>query len=260
VKAQMDLLNKVAALPQHPGVYQFFDQKGKIIYVGKAKDLKKRVTSYFQKDHADGKTRTLVKQIVDLQFTVVETEIDALLLENNLIKSHRPRYNVLLKDDKTYPWIVIKKEPFARIFPTRRKFNDGSTYYGPYPNVKGMHALLQLIRELFQIRTCALDLSQQKLEKAKYKVCLEYHIGKCAGPCEKLQEQSQYDETLKVIRLLLEGKNYSLIQTLKKQMQVFAAEHDFEEAQRCKELILALEQFRTCLLFTSEAADDAPRV
>jgi excinuclease ABC subunit C len=163
---------------------------------------------------------------------------------------------VLLKDDKTYPWIVIKKEPFARIFPTRRKFNDGSTYYGPYPNVKGMHALLQLIRELFQIRTCALDLSQQKLERAKYKVCLEYHIGKCAGPCEKLQEQSQYDETLRVIRLLLEGKNYSLIQQLKKQMQVFAAEHAFEEAQRCKELILALEQFRTKSMVVADHAQD----
>jgi excinuclease ABC subunit C len=256
VKAQIELLNKVATLPHHPGVYQFFDQKGKIIYVGKAKDLKKRVNSYFQKDHIDGKTRTLVKQIVDLQFTVVETEIDALLLENNLIKSHRPRYNVLLKDDKTYPWIVIKNEPFARIFSTRRKFNDGSTYYGPYPNVKGMHALLQLIRELFQIRTCALDLSQQKLEKAKYKVCLEYHIGKCAGPCEKHQEQSNYDDTLRVIRLLLEGKNYSLIQQLKKQMQAFASEQAFEEAQRCKELILALEQFRTKSMVVADHAQN----
>ena len=256
MKDQSDLLNKVATLPHHPGVYQFFDQKGKVIYVGKAKDLKKRVSSYFQKDHTDGKTRTLVKQITDLQFTVVATEIDALLLENNLIKSYRPRYNVLLKDDKTYPWIVIKNEAFPRIFSTRRKFNDGSIYYGPYPNVKGMHALLQLIRELFQIRTCALDLRAQKLEQAKYKVCLEYHIGKCAGPCQALQNAAQYEETLKVIRLLLEGKNFSLIQTLKKQMQQFAAEHAFEEAQRCKELISALEQFRTKSMVVADHGQD----
>lgn len=256
MKDQNDLLNKVATLPHHPGVYQFFDQKGKVIYVGKAKDLKKRVSSYFQKDHTDGKTRTLVKQITNLQFTVVATEIDALLLENNLIKSYRPRYNVLLKDDKTYPWIVIKNEAFPRIFSTRRKFNDGSIYYGPYPNVKGMHALLQLIRELFQIRTCALDLRTQKLEQAKYKVCLEYHIGKCAGPCQLLQTSVQYEETLKVIRLLLEGKNFSLIQTLKKQMQQFAAEHAFEEAQRCKELISALEQFRTKSMVVADHGQD----
>ncbi len=256
MKDKSDLLNKVATLPHHPGVYQFFDQKGKIIYVGKAKDLKKRVSSYFQKEHSDGKTRTLVKQITDLQFTVVDTEIDALLLENNLIKSHRPRYNVLLKDDKTYPWIVIKNEAFPRIFPTRRKFNDGSIYYGPYTNVKGMHALLQLIRELFQIRTCALDLRAQKLKQAKYKVCLEYHIGKCAGPCQELQTAAQYEETLKVIRLLLEGKNFSLIQTLKKEMQQFAAEHAFEKAQRCKELILALEQFRTKSVVVADHGQD----
>ena len=256
MKDQSDLLNKVATLPHHPGVYQFFDQKGKIIYVGKAKDLKKRVSSYFQKEHSDGKTRTLVKQITDLQFTVVDTEIDALLLENNLIKSYRPRYNVLLKDDKTYPWIVIKNEAFPRVFPTRRKFNDGSIYYGPYPNVKGMHALLQLIRELFQIRTCALDLRAQKLEQTKYKVCLEYHIGKCAGPCQQLQTAAQYEETLKVIRLLLEGKNFSLIQTLKKEMQQFATEHAFEEAQRCKELISALEQFRTKSMVVTDHSQD----
>ena len=256
MKDRSELLNKVATLPQHPGVYQFFDQTGKIIYVGKAKDLKKRVNSYFQKDHTDGKTRTLVKQIADLQFTVVDNEIDALLLENNLIKSYRPRYNVLLKDDKTYPWIVIKNEAFPRIFSTRRKFNDGSIYYGPYPNVKGMHALLQLIRELFQIRTCALDLRAQKLEKSNYKVCLEYHIGKCAGPCELLQSENSYADTIKVIRLLLEGKNYSLIQQLKKQMQHFAVLQAFEEAQRCKELILALEQFRTKSMVVADHAQD----
>jgi excinuclease ABC subunit C len=246
------LANKVNTLPHNPGVYQFLDQSGKIIYVGKAIDLKKRVSSYFQKDHLDGKTRTLVKLICDLQFTVVQNELDALLLENNLIKSYKPRYNVLLKDDKTYPWIVIKKEAFARVFPTRRKFNDGSTYYGPYPNVKQMHQLLALIRELFQIRTCALDLRTQKIEQRKYKVCLEYHIGKCAGPCENLQTSSSYEQTLHAVRLLLEGKNFSLIQQLKKEMNAHASEQSYEAAQRCKELIDALSKYRSKSMMVSD--------
>jgi excinuclease ABC subunit C len=246
------LANKVNTLPHNPGVYQFLDQSGKIIYVGKAIDLKKRVSSYFQKDHLDGKTRTLVKLICDLQFTVVQNELDALLLENNLIKSYKPRYNVLLKDDKTYPWIVIKKEAFARVFPTRRKFNDGSTYYGPYPNVKQMHQLLALIRELFQIRTCALDLRTQKIEQRKYKVCLEYHIGKCAGPCENLQTSSAYEQTLHAVRLLLEGKNFSLIQQLKKEMNAHASEQSYEAAQRCKELIDALSKYRSKSMMVSD--------
>lgn len=246
------LINKVNTLPKHPGVYQFLDNKGDIIYVGKAIDLKKRVGSYFQKDHADGKTRTLVRQIVDLRFTVVQNELEALLLENNLIKSYRPRYNVLLKDDKTYPWIVIKKEAFPRIFPTRRKFNDGSKYYGPYPNVKQMHQLLGLIRELFQIRTCSLDLKPEKIEKNNYKVCLEYHIGKCAGPCQHLQTVSSYELTLNKVRLLLEGRNYSLIQQLKKDMQAFAAEYAFEAAQQCKELIDALGKYQAKSMVVSD--------
>ncbi|MDP4799247.1 MAG: excinuclease ABC subunit UvrC [Crocinitomicaceae bacterium] len=246
------LADKVNTLPHNPGVYQFLDQNGSIIYVGKAIDLKKRVSSYFQKEHLDGKTRTLVKLICDLRFTVVQNELDALLLENNLIKSYKPRYNVLLKDDKTYPWIVIKNEAFPRIFPTRRKFNDGSTYYGPYPNVKQMHQLLALIRELFQIRTCALDLRTQKLEQRKYKVCLEYHIGKCAGPCENLQTQSAYNQTLQAIRLLLEGKNFSLIQQLKKDMLAHASTQAFEAAQRCKELIDALGKYQAKSMMVSD--------
>jgi excinuclease ABC subunit C len=246
------LANKVNTLPHNPGVYQFLDEKGTIIYVGKAIDLKKRVSSYFQKDHLDGKTRTLVKLICDLRFTVVQNELDALLLENNLIKSYKPRYNVLLKDDKTYPWIVIKNEAFPRVFPTRRKLNDGSTYYGPYPNVKQMHQLLALIRELFQIRTCALDLRTQKLEQRKYKVCLEYHIGKCAGPCEHKQTSVAYDQTLQTIRLLLEGKNFSLIQQLKKDMQAHASTMEFEAAQRCKELIEALGKYQAKSMMVSD--------
>ena len=246
------LLNKVSTLPHNPGVYQFLDQNGQIIYVGKAIDLKKRVSSYFQKDHQDGKTRTLVKAICDLRFTVVENELDALLLENNLIKSYRPRYNVLLKDDKTYPWIVIKNEAFPRVFPTRRKFNDGSTYYGPYPNVKQMHQLLDLIRELFQLRTCALDLRPEKIAQQKYKVCLEYHIGKCAGPCQSHQTMTQYEQTLQTVRLLLEGKNYSLIQQLKKDMQAYAAIQAFEAAQHCKQLIEALGKYQAKSMVVSD--------
>lgn len=246
------LLNKVSTLPHHPGVYQFLDDQGQIIYVGKAIDLQKRVSSYFQKDHQDGKTRTLVKQIVDLRFTVVQNELEALLLENNLIKSYRPRYNVLLKDDKTYPWIVIKNEAFPRVFATRKKFNDGSTYFGPYPNVKQMHQLLHLIRELFQLRTCSLDLHQQKLEQQKYKVCLEYHIGKCAGPCESRQTINAYGDTIHKVRLLLEGKNHSLIQRLKKEMQQFAVNHEFEAAQHCKELIEALGKYQSKSMVVSD--------
>ncbi|MEY5000072.1 MAG: hypothetical protein RLZZ211_108 [Bacteroidota bacterium] len=246
------LFEKVNTLPHNPGVYQFLDEQGKIIYVGKAIDLKKRVSSYFQKDHLDGKTRTLVKLIRDLQFTVVQNELDALLLENNLIKSYRPRYNVLLKDDKTYPWIVVKNEDFPRVFPTRRKFNDGSTYYGPYPNVKQMHQLLALIRELFQLRTCALDLRPQKLEQSKYKVCLEYHIGKCAGPCQQLQTANDYEQTLQAVRLLLEGKNFSLVQQLKKEMLAHASSYEFEAAQRCKELIEALGKYQAKSMVVSD--------
>jgi excinuclease ABC subunit C len=246
------LFEKVNTLPHNPGVYQFLDEQGKIIYVGKAIDLKKRVSSYFQKDHLDGKTRTLVKLIRDLQFTVVQNELDALLLENNLIKSYRPRYNVLLKDDKTYPWIVVKNEDFPRVFPTRRKFNDGSTYYGPYPNVKQMHQLLALIRELFQLRTCALDLRPQKLEQSKYKVCLEYHIGKCAGPCHQLQTANDYEQTLQAVRLLLEGKNFSLVQQLKKEMLAHASSYEFEAAQRCKELIEALGKYQAKSMVVSD--------
>lgn len=252
MKFDQHLLEIVQTLPHDPGVYQYLDTDDKIIYVGKAIDLKKRVSSYFQKEHLDGKTRTLVKQIANIRFTVVQNELEALLLENNLIKSYRPRYNVLLKDDKTYPWIVIKNEAFARVFPTRKKFNDGSTYFGPYPNVKQMHQLLGLIRELFLLRTCSLDLRAEKIAKEKYKVCLEYHIGKCAGPCQGFQTQANYDKSLHAVRLLLEGKNYSLSQHLKKEMMAFAANQAYEEAQRCKELLEALDKYRSKSMVVSD--------
>ena len=252
MKFDQHLLEIVQTLPHDPGVYQYLDAEAKVIYVGKAIDLKKRVSSYFQKEHLDGKTRTLVKQITNIRFTVVQNELEALLLENNLIKSYRPRYNVLLKDDKTYPWIVIKNEAFARVFPTRKKFNDGSTYFGPYPNVKQMHQLLGLIRELFLLRTCSLDLRAEKIAKEKYKVCLEYHIGKCAGPCQGFQTQANYDKSLHSVRLLLEGKNYSLSQHLKKEMMAFAANQAYEEAQRCKELLEALDKYRSKSMVVSD--------
>jgi excinuclease ABC subunit C len=200
------VLEKIKVLPTDAGVYQFFDSKGVIIYVGKAKNLNKRVHSYFKANISDGKTRALVKNIADIKFTVVSSELDALLLENNLIKSYRPRYNILLKDDKTYPWIVVKNEPFPRVFSTRRKIKDGSKYFGPYPNGRVMQTLLQLIRELFTLRTCALDLSEEKIKQKKYKVCLEYHIGKCAGPCVGYQAKEAYDDMMNSIELLLQGK------------------------------------------------------
>ena len=181
----MDLEIQIKTLPNQPGVYQYYDKNDTILYVGKAKDLKKRVSSYFNKTQENGKTRVLVKKIVTIKHIVVETETDALLLENNLIKKYQPRYNVLLKDDKTYPWICIKKERFPRIFLTRNVIKDGSEYFGPYTSVKTVRALLDLIKELYTLRSCAFDLSKRNIEIEKYKVCLDFHLGNCKGPCEE---------------------------------------------------------------------------
>ena len=182
--------NIIRELPDSPGVYQYYDKEGKILYVGKAKNLKKRVSSYFRRDESlIGKVRILVQKIADIQIVVVETELDALLLENNLIKKYQPRYNVMLKDDKTYPWICIKKEAFPRIFPTRNRINDGSDYFGPYASGKMMHTLLELIRQLYQIRSCSLNLNEANIKSGKYKVCLEFHIHNCLGACEGLQTE-----------------------------------------------------------------------
>ena len=180
---------QIKSLPSSPGVYQYFDKNEVIIYVGKAKNLKKRVASYFNKNHENGKTRVLVKKIVSIKHIVVETETDALLLENNLIKKYQPRYNVLLKDDKTYPWVCIKKERFPRIFLTRNVIKDGSEYFGPYASTRTAKALLDLIKELYSIRTCKYDLSKEKVAAKKYKVCLEYHLGNCKAPCENFQSE-----------------------------------------------------------------------
>ncbi|MFO8086864.1 MAG: GIY-YIG nuclease family protein, partial [Bacteroidales bacterium] len=178
------LKDLISTLPDKPGVYQFFDINSKIIYVGKAKNLKKRVSSYFTKaNELTGKTRVLVKKIYDIQYIVVDTELDALLLENNLIKKHQPRYNVLLKDDKTFPWICVKAEPFPRVFSTRNPVRDGSVYFGPYANVKMMNTLLDLVHKIFKLRTCKYNLTSENIKQGKFKVCLEYHIGNCKGPC-----------------------------------------------------------------------------
>jgi excinuclease ABC subunit C len=250
------VLEKIKVLPTDAGVYQFFDSKGVIIYVGKAKNLTKRVHSYFKANITDGKTRALVKNIADIKFTVVSSELDALLLENNLIKSYRPRYNILLKDDKTYPWIVVKNEPFPRVFSTRRKIKDGSKYFGPYPNGRIMQTLLQLIRELFTLRTCALDLSEVKINQEKYKVCLEYHIGKCAAPCVRYQSKEAYDAMVNSIELLLQGKTYALSLSLKKTMFELSDQYDFEGAQKVKEILDQIEKYQSKSMIVSHTLNE----
>lgn len=235
---------KLQTLPDKPGVYQYFDSQGKIIYVGKAKSLKKRVSSYFVKQHENGKTTLLVKQIKDIHYIVVDTEIDALLLENNLIKKYQPKYNIQLKDDKTYPWICVKKEPFPRVFSTRQFIRDGSLYFGPYANVKVMQTLLSLIRELYKLRTCSYDLSPEKIKAKKFKVCLEYHLGNCLGPCASHQSVQEYDEQIQQIELLLKGNISSVIRFVKEKMMAYAAHHEFELAQDMKEKLLLLENYQ----------------
>ncbi|WP_300659908.1 excinuclease ABC subunit UvrC [Fluviicola sp.] len=240
----MDIGLKLKTLPEKPGVYQYFDKNGTILYVGKAKNLKKRVSSYFNKNHEHAKTYILVKKIADIQYIVVDTEMDALLLENNLIKKYLPKYNIQLKDDKTYPWICVKKEPFPRVFSTRILVKDGSRYYGPYPSGRVMHTLLDLIRDLFPLRTCALDLSANKIEKGSYKVCLEYHIGKCKGPCEGKQKAPEYNGMIEQIEGILKGNISSVIQNLKQLMLQASGDFRFEEAHDIKTRIEILEKYK----------------
>ena len=235
---------QLKTLPNSPGVYQYFDTKGSIIYVGKAKNLKKRVNSYFTKNHDNHKTRILVKNIATIEHIVVESEMDALLLENNLIKKHKPRYNVLLKDDKTYPWICIKKERFPRIFATRKIIKDGSEYFGPYTSMKTVRTLLDLIKGLYPLRTCNYDLSKEKIEAQKYKVCLEYHLGNCLAPCEDKIEASQYDENIKAIRAIIKGNFKDSLLQFKQQMQDHAVNMEFEEAQKIKEKLDVLQNYQ----------------
>jgi len=243
----MDVPNleiQLKILPNQPGVYQYYDKEGTIIYVGKAKNLKKRVSSYFTKTHENGKTRVLVKKIANIKHIVVETETDALLLENNLIKKHKPRYNVLLKDDKSYPWICIKKERFPRVFSTRRVFKDGSDYFGPYTSGKTVYILLDLIKGLYSLRNCNFNLSEEKVEAGKYKVCLEYHLGNCKGACEALETEAEYNDNIKAIKDILKGNFKDSLSQFKIQMKQFAENMQFEEAQKIKEKVQVLENYQ----------------
>lgn len=232
-------------LPKKPGVYQFFDKDGKILYVGKARVLKNRVSSYFNKQQYENrKTALLVKKIEKIEFIIVETEFDALLLENSLIKKLQPRYNIQLRDDKTYPWICIKNERFPRVFPTRRIVKDGSEYYGPYASVKMMKTILDLIKKLYKVRTCNLQLTPENIESGKFRLCLEYQIGNCLGPCEALQTEESYNNSIREIRDIIKGNITQVIKTCKYLMGEYAAELQFEQAQDMKEKIDVLENYQ----------------
>ncbi len=236
---------QLQTLPDSPGVYQYYDKDDKLLYVGKAKNLKKRVLSYFNKVHDVGRTRVMVKKIVTIKHIVVQSESDALLLENNLIKKHQPRYNVLLRDDKTYPWICIKNEPFSRIFSTRRMIRDGSEYFGPYTSFKTIHTILDMIKELYPLRTCNYDLTPTNIRSGKFKVCLEYHIGNCKGPCEGHESLENYQSHVDQIREILKGNFKDSLRAFKKQMQQLAADMEFEKAQIVKNKIDVLENYQS---------------
>lgn len=239
------LKSKVAVLPNDPGVYQYFDKEGVIIYVGKAKNLRKRVSSYFNKNHDDGKTRVLVNKIHEIEHIVVETEEDALLLENNLIKKYQPRYNVLLKDDKSFPWIVIKYENFPRVFQTRKFIRDGSVYFGPYTSVHMVRTLLDLFRQLYPLRTCKSNLSLENIDAGKFKVCLEYHIGKCKAPCIGAYSLEQYHRNIDEIKNILKGNVSTVIKYMKTLMMEYAEKLEFEMAEDIKQRLVLLESYQS---------------
>ena len=235
----------IKALPEKAGVYQFFDENGSILYVGKAKVLKNRVTSYFNKiKHDSIKTKLMVKKIRDIKYSVVETESDALLLEDSLIKKFKPRYNILLKDDKSYASIVIKNEPFPRVLSTRQILDDGSTYFGPYTSGKSLYSILDLIKELYPLRTCTLNLSKANIQAKKFKVCLEYHLGNCLGPCVGKQREEDYQQGIQHIKRIIKGEYLEAVKNLKKDMLQLATEQKFEQAQQLKERIQTLENFQ----------------
>lgn len=244
--ATFDYKEELKRIPHKPGVYQYFDKDDVLIYVGKAKNLKNRVSSYFvNENQLNSKTKVLVRKIQRIAFTIVDTEIDAWLLENNLIKKHKPRYNVMLKDDKTYPWIVIKNEPFPRVFWTRKYIKDGSKYFGPYASVGMMHVVLDTIRELFPLRSCALNLSSDNIAKGKYKICLEYQIGNCKGPCEGLQNREDYDQNLEDIKDILNGKISIVINKIKDQINQAIVQLNFEEAHLLKTKLDKLDNYQS---------------
>ncbi|MEY3678745.1 MAG: hypothetical protein RI924_886 [Bacteroidota bacterium] len=245
--SSFDYRSFLKTLPPKPGVYQFWNEGGELIYIGKAKNLKNRVSSYFNTDaqRLNAKTRVLVSKIRKVTFTLVDTEIDAWLLENSLIKKHQPRYNVLLKDDKTYPWIVIKNERFPRVFSTRKVIKDGSTYFGPYASVHMMYTILGLIKDIYALRTCNLALSKENIEAEKFKVCLEYQIGNCKGPCQAFQSETAYNQSISDIKDILNGKIGAVIRKIKQEMELASAELNFELAQQLKEKLSNLEGYQS---------------
>ena len=246
----------LARLPQQPGVYQYFDDGERLLYVGKAKNLKKRVSSYFTKQNHNGKTRLLVSKITDIKWLIAPSESDALLLENSLIKEHRPIYNIQLKDDKTYPFIVVKKERFPRIFPTRKLIKDGSEYFGPFPSVKTMHTVLELCRKLYPIRTCSLALTEENIEKGKFRVCLEYHIGNCLGPCVGKQDEDDYKKSIAAIRHLLRGNLGEVVRELEKKMQQASEAFRFEEAEQYKLKLASVRKYQAKNTIVHPGIDD----
>ena len=253
---QVDLELQLKILPSDPGVYRYYDKKGGLLYVGKAKNLKKRVSSYFNKNQVGYRTRLMVSKIERIETTVVNSEYDALLLENNLIKEHQPFYNILLKDDKSYPWICIKKEPFPRIFLTRNLVKDGSEYYGPYAKVRQAKALIDVIKNLYKLRTCNLNLSQGKINEGKYKVCLEYHIKNCEGACEGLETEENYTEKIDAIRGIIKGDFRKAKQYLEEEMYRYAGKLEFENAQMSKEKLQILENYQTHTTIINPNIDD----
>ncbi len=258
VKYEEKLAAIVKRLPSKPGVYQYFDENEKIIYVGKAKSLKSRVSSYFNKDQQHGaKISLLVRRIANIEVVVVESEIDALLLENNLIKKYQPRYNVLMKDDKTYPWICLKNEPFPRVFSTRHIIRDGSQYFGPYASGKMMHTVLDLIRQLFPLRTCKLNLSETNIKAGKFDICLEHHIGKCNAPCVGKESEEEYNEYIKEVKEILKGNIHRVKKNLKSVMMQYAEDMEFEKAQAVKEKIDLLERYQSKSIVVSTTIKDA---
>jgi excinuclease ABC subunit C len=241
-----DYKKALADIPHKPGVYQYWDVEGILIYIGKAKDLRNRVGSYFNKDNQmNGKTRVLVSKIRNITFTIVDTEIDAWLLENSLIKKHQPRYNIMLKDDKTYPWIIIKKEAFPRVYWTRKMIKDGSTYFGPYASVGMMHTILDLIKETYPLRTCNLPLNQKNIEEGKFKVCLEYQIGNCKGPCQAHQTAADYDNSIEEIKDILNGKIGAVIRDVKQVIKNAVADLNFEQAHQYQRKLVVLEKYQS---------------
>jgi len=255
---KFDYREALKKIPSKPGVYQYWDEAGELIYIGKAKNLKNRVSSYFNKDNyrINSKTRVLVSKIADITFTIVDTEIDAWLLENSLIKKHQPRYNVLLKDDKTYPWIVVKNEPFPRIYWTRRIIKDGSKYFGPYASISMMHTILDLIKEIYPLRTCNLPLSQPNITAGKFKVCLEYQIGNCKGPCQAYQSEEDYNQNIDNIRDILNGKIGQVVRNLKSQLEVASMELNFELAHKLKRQYDLLEKYQSKSTIVNSSISD----